>query len=69
MANPEDFQKKKQQCEAGKNMWNAARAVCVRKPDEVISIASGVTQTVALEILNDTFWPWKEGSVLTVVGD
>ena len=50
-------------------MINAARAVCVKKPDEVISIASGVTQTVTLEILNDTYWPWKEGSVLALANE
>lgn len=70
--NPEEFQKKMQSCGNkwknfnGKHGWKEARAVCVRKPEQVLQIAPGMTQIVEIEVLNDTYWPWKAGCALTL---
>jgi len=35
------------------------RAVIVKKPENVIEAAAGQNMITEIEILNDTFWPWK----------
>ena len=41
----------------------------MRKPEQVIEIIPGFTENVELEILNDTYWPWKAGCTLTLADD
>ena len=53
----------------GKQSWKEARAVCQRKPEQIIEIIPGTTETVELEILNDTYWPWKPNCTLTLSDD
>ena len=69
--NPEEFQNKMQNCgnKWNKNGWKEARAVCTRKPEQVLQIAPGMTQIVELEVLNDTYWPWKTGCTLTLADE
>lgn len=43
----------------GKKDWKAARAVCIKKPEGVIKLAPGAAEIVEIEVLNDTYWPWK----------
>ena len=50
----------------GSQKWMHARAVCQRKPEQTLSFSPGATQTIELEILNDTYWPWANGSILTL---
>lgn len=45
----------------GKPAWKEARAVCKKKPEDVIELIPGQTQIVDIEIFNDTHWPWKNG--------
>ena len=52
-----------------KNGWKEARAVCLRKPEEVLQIAPGMTQIVEIEVQNDTYWPWKAGCTLTLADE
>ena len=42
------------------------RAVIVKKPESVIEVAAGQKMLTAVEILNDTFWPWKQGCTLAL---
>jgi hypothetical protein len=73
--NPEKMQEKMQWCQNnwknfnGKQGWKEARAVCQRKPEQVLQIAPGMTQIVELEVLNDTYWPWKAGCTLTLADE
>lgn len=46
--------------------WNAQRAVVQKKPEGVLEGCPGTALIEDLEILNDTFWPWKRGCVLTL---
>ena len=48
-----------------RNDWREARAVCTRKPEEVISIAKGSSAIAEIEVLNDTYWPWKFNCTVT----
>jgi hypothetical protein len=63
---PEEFQKKMQWCGEkfknwdgdckgwgnfnGKHGWKEARAVCLRKPEQVLQIAPGMTHIIELEV-------------------
>jgi len=49
----------------GKQGWKHARAIIKRKPEDVISLAPGMTAIVEIEVFNDTYWPWKAGCMLT----
>ena len=42
------------------------RAVIVKKPDSVIEAAAGQKMLTEIEILNDTFWPWKQGCTIAL---
>jgi len=53
----------------GKKDWKEARAVCTRKPEEVIVLAPGSAQVIEIDVLNDTFWPWKNGCTLTLADE
>jgi len=46
--------------------WNAQRAVIQKKPEGVLEGCPGTALIEDIEILNDTFWPWKRGCVLTL---
>lgn len=46
--------------------WNAQRAVIQKKPESVLEGCPGTALIEDIEILNDTFWPWKRGCVLTL---
>ena len=48
----------------GKHSWKENRAICQRKPEEVLEIYPGQTRLVEIEVLNDTHWPWKAGCML-----
>ena len=71
----EKIQEKKQWCQNnwknfnGKQGQKEARAVCQRKPEQVLQIAPGMTQIVELEVLNDTYWPWVTGCTLTLADE
>ena len=71
----DEFKDKMEQCGkdwknfAGKKDWKEARAVCVRKPEHVIELAPGMTDMAEIEVLNDTFWPWKQGCTLTLADE
>lgn len=53
----------------GKKDWKAARAVCTKKPEGVIKLAPGAAEIVDIEVLNDTYWPWKQGCSLTLADE
>ena len=44
---------------AAKQALQDARAVIVRKPEDVIELNGLQTEQVEIEVLNDTHWPWK----------
>jgi len=67
----EDWKKKMQECSQkwnfqGKQSWKEARALCQKKPEEVLDLSPGQTKIVEIEVLNDTHWPWKAGCSLTL---
>ena len=47
------------------NAWNSERAKVVKMSEGVLSVCPGTTLYEEIEVLNDTFWPWKEGCTLT----
>ena len=49
--------------------WKDARAVCQRKPEGVLQFAPGMTQTIELEVLNDTYWPWAADCILNLADE
>ena len=59
---PEKFMEKMAWCDDymrnynpnGMQDWELARAVCQSKPEQVLCFAPGMTQTIILEVLNDT---------------
>ena len=70
----EDWKKKMEECGQnwnfqGKQGWKEARAVCQRKPEGVLELFPNSTKIVDLEILNDTYWPWKPGCTLTLADE
>lgn len=75
--NPEEWKQKWENCAGDKQQWNfqgkhdwkVARAVCQRKPEEVLELVPGMTETIELDILNDTHWPWKPNSTLTLADE
>ena len=46
--------------------WIESRAVVKNKPSHTIKFAPGMTQNIEIEVLNDTYWPWKKGCTLTL---
>jgi len=40
--------------------------VIQKKPEEIIEISPGQTVLTEIELLNDTFWQWKQGCSLTL---
>ena len=50
----------------GKQGWKQARAVCQKKPEGVLELKPGQTQIVEIDVLNDTYWPWKPNCSLTL---
>jgi len=46
--------------------WNAQRAVLQTKPEGVLEACPGSALIEEIEVLNDTFWPWKQGCTLTL---
>jgi hypothetical protein len=48
------------------NSWNSLRAKIQRIPEGVLEACPGTSLIEEIEILNDTFWPWKKGCVLTL---
>jgi len=41
----------------------------VKKPEGVIEASPGQTVFEEIEILNDTFWPWKQGCTLSLLDE
>lgn len=50
----------------GKKDWKQARAVIQKKPEGVIELQPGQTKIIDVEVLNDTYWPWKPNCSLTL---
>ena len=48
------------------NSWNSLRAKIVKKPEGVLEACPGTSLIEEIEVLNDTFWPWKQGCTLTL---
>lgn len=48
------------------NSWNTLRAKLQKKPEGVLEACPGTSLIEEIEVLNDTFWPWKQGCVLTL---
>ena len=53
------YAKQKQEFDKEGKSWNQLRAVLQKKPEGVIEASPGQTVFEEIEILNDTFWPWK----------
>jgi len=51
------------------NSWNSQRAKVVTKPEGVLSASPGTSLIEEIEVLNDTFWPWKQGCSLTLADE
>lgn len=47
-----------------RSKWSEYRAIIVKKPDSPILAQVGEVVLVALEVQNQTKWPWKQGCVL-----
>ena len=47
------------------NAWNSERAKVIKKSEGVLNACPGTTLYEEIEVLNDTFWPWKQGCALT----
>jgi len=53
-------------CNNDGNSWNSLRAKLQSKPEGVLEASPGTSLIEEIEVLNDTFWPWKSGCVLTL---
>jgi len=51
---------------AGGENWNTLRAKIVSKPEHVLEAYPGTSLIEEIEVLNDTYWPWKAGCTLTL---
>ena len=40
-----------------------------KQPEGVIELAPGMTHFAEIEVLNDTYWPWKFGCTLTLADE
>jgi len=60
------YQTQKQEFDKEGKSWNQLRACLQKKPEGVIEVYPGQTYIADFEILNDTFWPWKQGCSLTL---
>ena len=50
----------------GPPAWKEKRAVIVKKPEDVIEAFPGQCIIQEIEVLNDTYWPWKPGCHITL---
>jgi len=48
------------------NSWNFLRAKLISKPEGVLEACPGTSLIEEIEVLNDTYWPWKQGCSLTL---
>jgi len=48
------------------NSWKLLRAKIVSKPESVLEASPGTALIEDVEVLNDTYWPWKPGCSLTL---
>jgi hypothetical protein len=62
----DQYAKQKQEFDKEGKSWNQLRAVLTKKPEDVIEGCPGQTVFGEFEVLNDTFWPWKQGCSLTL---
>ena len=46
--------------------WNYQRAVLQKKPEGVLSACPGTSLIEEIEVINETFWPWKKGCYLSL---
>jgi len=60
---------KKWGCDNEGNSWNSQRAKVVTKPEGVLSACPGTSLIEEIEVLNDTYWPWKQGCTLTLADE
>jgi hypothetical protein len=52
--------------EYANHSWNAQRAMLKKKPEGILEACPGTSLIEEIEVLNDTFWPWKQGCSLTL---
>lgn len=66
--NPADLEQhmKNYGCGDKKQIWKEKRAVIVKKPEGVIEAIPGQCIITEIEVLNDTYWPWKSGCNITL---
>lgn len=51
------------------NSWNTLRAKLLKYPEEVLEACPGTSLIEEIEILNDTYWPWKPNCTLTLADE
>lgn len=65
--NPDEIKQHMQKfCQNQEPVWKNKRARIVKKPEGVIEAIPGQCIITEVEVLNDTYWPWKEGCYLTL---
>lgn len=53
-------------CHGGNQVWKEKRAMIISKPEDVFEAIPGQCIITEVEVLNDTFWPWKQGCQITL---
>lgn len=51
------------------NSWKTQRAKLITKPESVLNACPGTSLIEEIEVLNDTYWPWKQGCSLTLADE
>ena len=51
------------------NSWNNLRAKLKSKPEGILEAYPGTTLIAEIEVMNETFWPWKQGCFLALHDD
>jgi len=46
--------------------WNYQRAVLLKKPEGILQACPGTSLIEEIEVVNETFWPWKKGCYLSL---
>ena len=46
--------------------WNYQRAVLQKKPEGILEACPGTSLIEEIEVVNETFWPWKKGCYLSL---
>jgi len=56
----------RQNADGEAHSWNYQRAVLQSKPMGVLEACPGTSLIEEIEVINETFWPWKRGCQLTL---